>query len=170
MKKLFIPLVLALFLGFESGPALKGKEVKVEAAAPVVRKEAVDPLPVFDEPHIVFHYYRNDANYDKFALWLWDDTVDGKEFGFTNSDEYGKYLFVPRSKLPSTTLVNFIIKSKGSWDSQTADTQILYADHTYDEPTKAYHFYILNGLTNVYKSAEEARANSIYQAHFTAKK
>ncbi len=169
MKKILLPLALALFLGFEAGPALKSKEVKVEAA-PIVKKEAIDPLPEFSEPHIVFHYFRNDGLYDDYALWLWDDTKDGREFTFTHGDDYGKYLFVPRSDLPSTTLVNFIIKSKGGWDDfQTADTQILYADHTYDEVTMAYHFYILNGLTNVYKSAEEARANSIYQAHFTAK-
>lgn len=169
MKKVFIPLGLALLLGFDGGSALKPQYDKVAAEHPVVRHEANDPLPDFAEPHVVFHYYRDDGKYNEYALWLWDDTRDGDEFLFTHTDDYGKYLFLPRTRLPSTRLINFIIKSKGGWSFQTADTQILYADHEYDEVTKAYHFYILNGLTNVYKSAEEARANDIYQAYFTAK-
>ncbi len=173
MKKFIKTSFLALFL-LVGGSGLLGKNaVKSDAlkeAPPVTVERADDPLPTFAEPHIVFHYHRNDAKYDSYAMWIWGQNEDGKEYAFTHFEEgYGKYLFVPISNFADKTQINFLIKSKGSWDFQTPDANIQYADYTYDEATKAYHFYLLNGLTRVYPSAAAAFANQVFESVFTSK-
>ena len=46
-------------------------------------------IEYLDEPSIMIHYQRNDENYSDWALWLWADGLDGQEYAFNYSDDFG---------------------------------------------------------------------------------
>lgn len=170
MKKLIKAFGIALFLFAGSANLVVREEVKTKVPTHHEINYATDPLPDFAEPHLVFHYFRNDAKYNEYALWIWGQGQGGAEYKFTKSeDAYGMYLYLPVSSFTDKTQVNFLIKSAGGWSFQTPDVNIKYADFTYDELTKAYHFYLLNASTTVYSSIEEARANQVTKSVFTGK-
>ncbi|MDY0214402.1 MAG: type I pullulanase [Bacilli bacterium] len=171
MKKFLKTSVLAFLLLVGSSGLLSEYATKTEAMTPPVVQEAVtDPLPDFAEPHLVFHYFRNDGLYNNYALWVWGQNQEGNEYTFPYlEDTYGKYFYLPVANFTDQTQINFLIKSKGDWSFQTPDVNLKYADYTLDATTNAYHFYLINGSTRVFKSSEEAFANQISESVFTSK-
>lgn len=170
MKKFskVLTFAVSVLFGIALSPIQKS-ELPVKEEAPVHVKRATDPLPEFSEPHLVFHYYRHDNEYDDWKLWIWGQNEDGADYYFThNEDEYGKYLFVPVDKFADTTQINIIIKYK-DWDSQTPDINIQYSDYIFDLETNAYHFYLIDNYTLVYESIEDAFSNQVLESYFTSK-
>ncbi|MFA5660063.1 MAG: type I pullulanase [Bacilli bacterium] len=169
MKKFFTSIVVFLFLLIGNGVALPPEEVNARPIPTHEIMEANDPLPTFTEPHLVFHYRRSDNNYTGWKLWLWGQGEGGADYEFTKNEEsFGKYLYLPIDSFTDTTQVNFIIK-KGSWEAQTPDANIKYADFTFDVATNAYHFYLLNMNTKVFPTLEAALANQILESDFATK-
>lgn len=169
MKKIFTTISVFLFLLFGNGIALPAEEVQARPVPTHEILEANDPLPTFLEPHLVFHYHRSDNNYTGWKLWLWGQGEGGADYEFTKNEEaYGKYLYLPVASFTDLTQVNFIIK-KGSWEQQTPDANIKYADYTFDVATNAYHFYLLNMNTKVFPSIESALGNQILESDFATK-
>lgn len=59
---------------------------KVYLAPPAHLRENVR---VFSELELTFHYFRHDANYDGWNLWLWEGGEPGRKLEFVASDNYG---------------------------------------------------------------------------------
>lgn len=167
MKKLFTILLASLMV---FGSTDKSAPKRAVGPKPTLEVEKVlTPEQAYAEPHIVFHYFRNDANYARYAMWIWGQDEGGSEYNFTETDAYGKYLHVPVANFTDQTQINFLLKTKGSWEWQTPDVNIQYSDFTFDTVTNAYHFYLVNGLITVFASAEEAKANQVTESIFASK-
>ena len=92
MKKLFTILLASLMV---FGSTDKSAPKRAVGPKPTLEVEKVlTPEQAYAEPHIVFHYFRNDANYARYAMWIWGQDEDGSEYNFTETDAYGKYLHV----------------------------------------------------------------------------
>ncbi|MGI6735002.1 MAG: type I pullulanase [Bacilli bacterium] len=167
MKKVFTILLTSLMVFGSTAKASPKKEVAPKVTFEVEKE--VERLPAYAKPHIVFHYFRNDANYNSYAMWIWGQNEEGSEYVFTESDAYGKYLHLPVDNFIDQTQVNFLLKTRGSWAWQTPDINIQYSDFTFDAVANAYHFYLVNGLTTVFPSAEDARANQVTESIFASK-
>ncbi len=170
MKKVLITLGLGFFLLFDTNAVLSNSAAKsVNENALSATRAIFTPkkaLERFDEPTLIFHYFRNDGKYDDFDFWLWDGG-DGEGYKPTENDDFGKYFTEPLSTFTSQTGVSWIIRKGGdSWSGQTIDMRLSYADFDFDDTLNAYHFYFINSLTRVYKTAEEAKANQVYRSSF----
>lgn len=61
---------------------------------------------------LMFHYSRDDGDYDKWSLWVWEDTGDGKDFSFSvNEEEAYSYVLVDNRTLE----VGYIVRTQ-SWE------------------------------------------------------
>ncbi len=60
-----------------------------------------------------FHYLRNDDTYDKWKLWIWEDTGAGKDYSFTEIDETGAHSYVTVDN--KTAAVGYIIHTE-EWE------------------------------------------------------
>ena len=96
-------------------------------------------------------YHRDSMNYDKLAIYLWNSSVDGKEYEFTGDDaEYGRYIDIDLATneqfadYPSTD-IRLIIKTFGTWSGQSLDTFCYFKDYEVDE----------EGVMNIYLAAGE---------------
>ena len=96
-------------------------------------------------------YHRDSMNYDKLAIYLWNSSVDGKEYEFTGDDEeYGRYIDIDLSEneqfkdYPSTD-IRLIVKVFGTWSGQSLDTFCYFKDYDVDE----------NGVMNIFLAAGE---------------
>ena len=100
-----------------------------QSAASSSGEEEEENIPdvVYTE-NLRIYYHRDDMNYKGWAIYLWNSSVDGKEYAFTGVDEeYGVYFDINLSTseqfkdYPSTD-IRVIIKKEGSWDGQSLDT------------------------------------------------
>ena len=64
-----------------------------------------------------FHYSRSDDEYDKWNLWIWEDSKEGKDYFFTKSDEAGAYSYVTVDNKVAT--VGYIIHTE-AWEKDVA--------------------------------------------------
>lgn len=142
-----------------------------------------EPTPQGDA-YVVFHYSHPGVNYDDYALWLWAPKKDGAEYFFDGVDDYGAYgkysLDIWPEAIVSNTL-NFIVKSKGSWDIKDPDMD-RSVDFGWIVPNEQneYHVYLKTGDPEVYlddsgvlpeviKRAALTRAQLIVQSTFKIK-
>jgi len=116
---------------------------------------------------IVFHYHRDDGEYDGWGLWLWEDGQEGSLYTFDYEDDYGVYGEFPLSNWTNTTGLNYILRY-GEWAWQTADLSLLYADFPADENLE-HHCYIAEGKeTQLFDNPEDALASSLSSCYFTS--
>ena len=64
-----------------------------------------------------FHYSRNDEVYDKWNLWIWEDTGEGRDYSFTDIDETGAHYRVTVDN--KTSEVGYIIHTE-EWEKDVA--------------------------------------------------
>lgn len=128
-----------------------------------------------DEPTLTgdkfcFHYFREDANYSSYALWLWADGKDGKEYVFNGEDSYGATATYYLSEWSENlTNINFIVKSKGSWNEKDpdGDRTFTFSDTTKDADD-TYHCYLVSADSSIYFSESDAKDDKIQKAEFSS--
>ena len=64
-----------------------------------------------------FHYSRNDDTYDRWKLWVWEDTGAGRDYSFTEADETGAHSYVTVDN--KTAAVGYIIHME-EWEKDVA--------------------------------------------------
>ena len=128
-----------------------------------------EPSKPLEGDILSIHYYRYDASYDNWALWLWETGKDGKEFAFTGKDDYGAVATYALSEWTDavTNGLGFIVKSKGSWDAKDveADRFIDFANLTKDDKD-TYHIYLKTGDPSVYTAPDAVATEDIISASF----
>lgn len=122
------------------------------------------------ENSVVIHYYRYDEKYDNWALWLWENGKDGKEYTFNSSDSYGAIASYPLTTWSDALITNglgFIVKSKGSWDSKDveADRFIDFSSLTKDDKN-SYHIYLKTQDANIYTDANDVAKQDLEVCKF----
>jgi pullulanase len=151
--KRFLLLILAVLV-VPSQPTPSSQPVRPKLAAP------------FTEETIVFHYHRKDSNYTGWDLWIWEDNGAGKEYEFTNTDDYGVYMALPLSTWSNQSSINIIIRP-GSWAEQTEDMKVTYANFPLGVDN-ARRVYLVDLDSILYPSADEAIGDKITSAAFTS--
>lgn len=157
-------------------PVQKAEALRPPVAKSEVVRTSLDQNKVYAEKTAVFHLHLQgkdgDAAYDPYDLWVWGQNEEGKGYDFLYWDgHYGAALYIPLSNFRDQTQINIIIRIGGnSWDGQTPDINLKLDDYIYNEQTKAVHFYLLNMSSTVYKTSEEAMADQVYRAEFSAEK
>jgi pullulanase len=119
------------------------------------------------EESIVFHYHRDDGDYDDWGLWLWETDGDGSFYSFDYEDDFGVYGEYALSNWSDTSGLNYILRY-GEWSWQTADLTLSYADFPADENLE-HHCYIAEGKeTQLFDNTEDALASSLSSCYFTS--
>lgn len=104
----------------EDGEEFSGEHLELQATSP---------------NKVIIHYRNNDGNNPKRRLYTWCSGVNGKENSdYTLVDDENMY-FTFDLTLPENALYNgkaglyFIVKLEGTWDGQSSDTYLDYADY-----------------------------------------
>lgn len=129
--------------------------------------EETSSVSEITEESIVFHYHRDDGEYDDWGLWLWETGQDGSFYSFDYEDDFGVYGEYPLSNWTTTSGLNYILRY-GEWSWQTADLSLSYADFPADENLE-HHCYIAEGKeTQLFDNPEEALEASLSACYFTS--
>ena len=83
-------------------------------------------------------YHQDDNKQDRYALWIWADGINGKQYDFEGPlDENFHYFDIDLSQPPFAGVVEdslfFIVKVKDTWAGQSADTEIFLSDFEWKE-------------------------------------
>lgn len=127
-------------------------------------------IEYLNEPSIMIHYQRNDENYSSWALWLWADGVDGQEYAFNYSDDFGVIAYYALSTFGDTlpeSQLGFIVKSVGTWDAKDVDSD-RFVDFSALEidNNQIYHIYLLTGDAHIYTDSSLTFADELTSVRF----
>ena len=127
-------------------------------------------IEYLDEPSIMIHYQRNDENYSDWALWLWADGLDGQEYAFNYSDDFGVIAYYALSTFGDSVpegQLGFIIKSVGTWDAKDVDSD-RFVDFSALEidDNQIYHIYLLTGDAHIYTDSSLTFADELTSVRF----
>ncbi len=125
MKKLF-PILLTLSSACLLFSCASGEETPSSVSDPLSSQQesSEEQEPDYGQNNVIIHFYGKGLDYSKYALWLWKQGGEGKEYLFTGIDSYGAYACVSIATFgedPSSIVMGTIVKSKGSWSYQTGD-------------------------------------------------
>lgn len=128
-----------------------------------------EPSKPLEGDILSIHYYRYDASYDNWALWLWENGQAGKEFAFNNKDDYGAVATYALSEWTNvvTNGLGFIVKTKGSWDAKDVENDrfIDFSNLTKDS-NDTYHIYLKTGDPSIYTAPDAVATEDIISASF----
>jgi pullulanase/glycogen debranching enzyme len=125
-------------------------------------------------------YYRNDeSSYATRRIYVWATGLDGTEYKFDGSDDYGVYKDFDLSAAPFGDLtlssLSFIIKYAGTWAGQSSDTLVPFSKYKATETTDSggnpllvvYSSDTGNGSVDCYAARSEAEGDRLESAAFS---
>lgn len=131
----------------------------------------IKEAPTYNEDFFRIHYKRKGCSFNDKALWLWDKKLNnGAEYLFNGVDSFGAIASYKCSDIGTNLISNgmgFIVKSAGSWSSQTKDAFIDFSLFVKGED-KAYDIYLVEGDANIYMSPDLSQADEIKTCKFTS--
>lgn len=129
--------------------------------------DLVNP-PTYDEDSVSIHYYRKDRKFSNWALWLWAENKEGKEYTFNGVDDYGAVAAYPISTFDlGTTKLGVIVKSAGSWSSKDPDgDRFIDFSNLKKDSNNIYHIYLRSGDSSMYDSPDFTVSDEIKSAVF----
>ena len=105
------------------------------------------------EKGIAIRYTREDKNYANKGLWIWENNGgEGKEYEYTDVDDFGAVCFLPFSTWSENVEKNglgVITKTLGTWDGQSKDMIVNFANFTQDDKGY-YNVFIKDGDNNLF--------------------
>jgi len=119
---------------------------------------------------LIIHYFRFDASYSNWSLWLWENQPspgEGSRFNFTGEDDFGKVLTLTLdgSILEDATRVGFIV-STPSWEKDVAQDRFINLSNANE--LGEIHVYLIQSDQNVYYDIDDAdTSNRVFWAHYT---
>ena len=121
------------------------------------------------DPTICFHYHRDDEQYEKWNLWLWERGGDGKAYAFNGTDDYGVKATYPLSTWadPINKDLGFIVRTD-SWQKDPNESPDRYVQFSKFKPDAnyIYHVYLRSDDLNIYEDANMKVAPEIKSADF----
>ena len=125
--------------------------------------------PKYNEDSFSIHYARDDRKFSDWALWLWPDGGEGKEYAFNGVDEFGAVAAYPLSSfsLTSAGKLGFIVKSAGSWNSKDPDgDRFIEFSNLEKDSNNIYHVYLKSNDSNIYLTPDLKLKDDIKTAKF----
>ena len=110
-----------------------------------------------------FHYYRSDADYNNYNMWIWENGVEGKDYAFTGVDDYGAYMtfsWNDFSKNLKNGSINFIVKEAKVWADNPikdvdADRSVTFSSMEFSHEDGLYHIYLKSKDEKIYGVKQE---------------
>lgn len=126
-----------------------------------------DP-PKYEDDSISIHYFREDRKFSDWALWLWADGKDGKEYAFNGVDKYGAIAAYSLSEFPlATSKIGLIVKSAGSWSSKDPDgDRFIDLSKLEKDNNNIYHVYLKSGESDIYLTPDFVVGDEIKTCEF----
>lgn len=137
--------------------------------------EKKEKYPTYDEDSVCFHYYRKDAKYSDWDMWIWNKVLNnGAAYTFNGSDSYGGVASYPLTTFGGSVIndgLGFIVRTAGSWSKKDVDSDRFVDFSKFKKDEKgAYHIYLKSGDANIYTNAEGKIAPEIISAKFSTSK
>ena len=107
---------------------------------------------------LVFHYHRNNGDYEDWGMWIWTPNADGIRKEIANDDEFGVYikLDLGDSTQPyyQADIINYIyfLSKAGGWDEKDAfadDRSVALSAKMLNDKNEI-HLYSFEGEENIY--------------------
>ena len=118
---------------------------------------------------VAIRYQRKDKQYDKWGLWIWENNGgDGKEYTFSEVDDFGGVCFIPLDNFSSSVLTNglgIITKTLGSWSQQSADMILDFSLYSKDEQGY-YNVFTRENDNKLYATPDFKFVDEILDASF----
>lgn len=133
---------------------------------------AAGPALPDGEKGLAIRYTRADNKVDDYALWVWEMGGEGVEYTFTAQDDYGSAAFIPLSTFSSTVETNgigIIVKTKGTWDWQTADLMFDFSKYEADE-NGYYNVFLHDDVEMLFDNPDFESEDYINEAAFLSSK
>ena len=139
-------------------PEVNGKD-------PIVNDSGLPTTIAYNnEPSIMIHYQRYKGSYQPWCLWLWSSGLEGAEYKFNYSDDYGVIAYYPLATFNNPKSIGFIVKQsfefagEGKWvkDDISSD-RFMDIDMLKIDEHQCYNVYLSNTVGGVY--VDEARQN-----------
>ena len=127
-------------------------------------------IPTLEEDSIQIHYKRNDYKYDKWSLWLWHGSAEGKEYKFNYQDDFGVVASYALSEIGidvATSSLGFIVCQLPSWKKDVGDDRFIDFNTLEKDENGVYHVYLFTGDGNIYTNENKTVADKIISAQFT---
>ena len=110
-----------------------------------------------------FHYYRSDADYSNYNMWIWENGKEGKDYEFNGTDDYGAYITFSWNDWSANLkngLINFIVKEAKVWaDNPVKDVEkdryVTFSSMEFSKEDGLYHIYLKSGDETVYGVKQE---------------
>ena len=121
-------------------------------------------IPILEEDSIQIHYKRNDYKYDKWSLWLWHGSAEGKEYKFNYQDDFGVVASYALSEIGidiATSSLGFIVCQLPSWKKDGGDDRFVDFNTLEKDENGVYHVYLFTGDANVYTNESKTLADKI---------
>ncbi len=168
-KKLFLGVIALLSIALVGcNNAESGSNASL--VPPTVLSTSTEPHPL-EGQSVSIHYYRYDANYSNWELWLWEKNKEGAAYPFTTTDDFGAVAQVSLTTWSKDILTNglgFIVRSKGSWDAKDVEQDRFIDFSTITKDTNnSYNIYLKTGDATVYTDASEVSTFDILSPQFT---
>ena len=153
-----------LFLGFMS------LVLMVSACSPQAPTIGLSPDvdSSSNNPTLVVHYNRFDAEYDPWNLWLWPNEpvgLDGAAYAFTEETDFGVMMRLDLSttNMADSSRIGIIVRTD-SWDKDVAEDRFI--DLTFDENNEM-HVYLVQTNAQIFYSLETVDTTAqIFSARF----
>ena len=158
-KKPFVLLTSALFLLSACGSPEPAKSSSSAAPSnPPTSKPVASSSPEssYDrdsiENSVIIHYFRDDAEYSKWWLWLWAEGKSGAEYKFTYRDSYGGIAVNPISTFfASTTGAKLgLIVRDADWNKDVGEDRFLELDSLTPDAKGNYEVWLYTEVANIY--------------------
>ena len=128
------------------------------------------------EPSIQIHYWRKDAKYEGWNMWLWEGGKDGGRFDFNYKDSWGVIASYPLSTWqdPMTNQLGFIVRKSvagNDWSAKDTESDRFVDFSLYNQDDNgAYHIYLKQGDANLYLDTNGNMRGKIKLATFAEEK
>ena len=149
----------------ESSTPIDVTDISSETSEPTT-----DEIPILEEDSIQFHYYRNDENYEKWSLWLWHGSAEGKQYEFNYTDDFGAVASYALSEIGvdvEKSTLGFIVCQLPSWKKDVSDDRFVDFNTLEKDENGVYHVYLYTGDANIYTNPNKNVADKILSAQFT---
>ncbi len=160
MKKIFslaFVLLSALALTSCSGNTETSLPDNAKTTTSTEKKEYTESIG------FTFHYYRSDADYSSYNMWIWENGKEGNDYEFNATDDYGAYITFSWNDWSANLKngsINFIVKEAKAWaDNPVKDVEkdryVTFSSMEFSKEDGLYHIYLKSGDETVYGVKQE---------------
>ena len=117
-------------------------------------------VPAIIEDSLIVHYHRDDGDYKTWSLWLWPKGGDGKQYYFSETDDYGGICTEPLSTFGASVagLEIGIIVRDPDWGKDVGEDRFIALDNLTPDDNGNYSVWLYTEVAEIYTKKPETVA------------